>query len=41
MIDERKEYQELLTNRIAEGNYYSYSKAPSYVTKIKADEKRA
>ena len=39
MIDEVKEYQELLVNRIDKGNYCSSIK-DSYIIKIKADDKR-
>ena len=39
MIDEIKEYQELLVDRIAKGNYCSSSK-DSYIIKIKANDKR-
>ena len=41
MIDETKEYLELLTDRIAYGDYYKGSKNPSFLIKLKANDNRA
>ena len=41
MIDEVREYQELLTDRIACGDYYKGSKNPSFLMKLKSGDSRA